>query len=81
MSIDGVITEYFGVPLSKEDLARFPYAVGACAGQQVWESLCVTIALKLWRDAWIGVRSSLRVRGDNVAMLTLVSDFRGRCPH
>ena len=38
----------------------------------MWESLTACVALRLWAKYWQGARVRIRVRGDSVAMLTLV---------
>ena len=78
MCRDGVMVEFFSQPLGPDDLSRYGYSIGDCAGQQVWEALCAVVALKHWRDAWRSVRSSVKVKGDNHSMLNLVAECKGR---
>ena len=50
--------------------------LGDRAGQQVWESLAALVAVRLWEAHWLRRRVCLTVRGDSVAMLTLVVNMR-----
>ena len=68
----GKIEEYFADRLTGEDAERFQHAIGDAAGQQTWETLAALVALRLWKDRWVDKRVSIKVRGDSVAMLTVV---------
>jgi len=54
---------------------------GTSEGQQLWECLCALIALRQWNAALCQRRTSLRVRGDNITMLTVLRDFKGSSPN
>ena len=68
--------EYFTSALCSEGVARFGFELGDPAGQQVWESLAALVAVRLWKAHWQQRRVCLTVRGDSVAMLTLVVNMR-----
>ena len=74
--VDGAIVSYFSSELSEEDFRRFNYERGSHEGQQAWESLGALVALRLYKDRWLHHRVRLTIRGDSVAMLTLVIKMR-----
>ena len=76
LAVDHVIVEWFSDIWREEDLARFEQVLGDSKGQQVWESLCALVALRGWSHHWKGKRVVLMVRGDSVAMLTLLLKMR-----
>ena len=65
-------SQLFSSQLTQADADRFEHALGESTGQQVWESLSVLVALRCWRSLWRESRMILHVRGDSVAMLTVV---------
>ena len=70
--INGVIKEVFSDPISKLDQKILGCRTGGSEGQQLWESLTVLVALRLWASYWQGRRVQLRVRGDNVSALIML---------
>ena len=78
LMVNGTPEEYFSDALSTDDLMIFDHERGQAEGQQVWESLSALVALRLWRHRWQQHRVRLAVRGDNVAMLTLIVNMRPR---
>ena len=44
---------------------------GDCAGQQVWESLIILVALRAWKDVWQTGRFSIIIRSDNITALVM----------
>jgi len=70
--------EYFSDQITAMDTARFDTSIGDAAGQQTWECLAALVAIRHWRRRWQVHRVKLMVRGDSVAMLTLVLNMR---PH
>ena len=64
--------------LYSEDVARFGFELDDPAGQQVWESLAALVAVRLWKAHWQQRRVCLTVRGDSVAILTVVVNMRPR---
>ena len=68
--------EWFSSRLDENDERVHRASVGGAAGQQTWESLCALVALRLWAGHWRGKRVALRVRGDSVAMLSLLLHLR-----
>ena len=71
------LVEYFASPLTEADLKRFDLKLGDPAGQQVWESLGVLAALRLWASRWQNRRVRRTVIGDSIAMLTTVLHMKG----
>jgi hypothetical protein len=49
-------------------------------GQQVWECLAALVALRLWRPIWGRTSLLLKVRGDSMAMLSLIVNLRPSTP-
>ena len=78
--IDGTPTEYFSDALSDDDVAVYNRVRGQAEGQQVWESLAALVAIRMWKGRWQRHRVQLTVRGDSVAMLTLVVNMRPKSP-
>ena len=76
LEVDGKISEYFSSAITQIDTKRFGAAIGDAAVQQIWESLAALVALRLWADKWHGRTVRLSVKGDSVAMLTLLLDMR-----
>ena len=46
--------------------------------QQVLEALCMLVALRTWKNYWLGKRVTLTVRTDNIATLTMICKMQ---PH
>ena len=61
---------------SIEDFERFGHRRGQAAGQQTWECLAALVALRCWTKFWRNHRVRLTVRGDSVAMLTMLCLFK-----
>ena len=70
--------EYFAEAITPLDEETISHTIGDAAGQQVWECLAALVAVRLWRDHWQKHQVRLRIRGDSVAMLTLLINMR---PH
>ena len=64
--------DIFSSGLTREDSKHLGHELGEASGQQCWESLCALVALRVWRKHWDSRRVKLLIRGDSVAMLTLV---------
>ena len=78
LELDGVIVRYFTCEITDADCELFNLDRGDSAGQQALESLCALVALRAWCKYWNRARSVLEVRGDNVAMLTLMAKLKSR---
>ena len=78
LQVDGVITEFFAIPISEDDQRILQTQSGTSEGQQVWESLAGLVALRLWSRYWQGCRAKLQIRSDNVGALTLLATLRGK---
>jgi len=74
--VDDVPTEFFSDKITALDETLFGHKVGSPDGQQVWESLSALVSLRLWVNYWNKRHVVVRVRGDSVAMLTLVVNMR-----
>ena len=62
LQVDDNIQEYFSSPLDAHDLTRFGFKHGDPAGQEVWESLGASVALRLRASRWRYRRVRLTVR-------------------
>jgi hypothetical protein len=78
--VNNRVIKYFSVPISSEDESILSTPRGSSEGQQVWESLVVLIAVRLWLEYIQAHRVSLQVRGDNVGALMLLIKMRPRTP-
>ena len=74
--MNGEIQQYFTSPISKVGIAKYGYAIGDAAGQQLWEALAILVAVDIWASYWSQQRVILKVRGDNVAALVLLIKMR-----
>jgi hypothetical protein len=73
---NGEAVGWFSSPLLAFDFKFFNFEKGSPNGQQVWEALAALVALRLWKSRWKGQRIRLTVRGDSVAMLTLILKYK-----
>ena len=78
--IGGIPVAWFASPLTTHDEKIHGQAIGSDKGQQVWESLCVLVALKVYASQWMDKRVALTITGDNVAALTLAAYLKGKGP-
>ena len=76
LQIGNTTVSYFASELSEFDFNFFGFRPGAAEGQQTWEALCALVALRLYAQHWKSHRITLAVRGDSVAMLTLIVKFK-----
>ena len=67
----GQVLEFFADALTPADLSRFGQELGEAAGQQIWESLAILVALRLWAKHFADGRALLQIRGDSVVSLRL----------
>ena len=73
---NGTITHYFSSPITQHDVAKYKLDIGDAKGQQLWEALAVLVAIDLRSDQWLTDRVVLKVRSDNVSVLTLLTKLR-----
>jgi len=76
LQINGRIVSYFTSPLTDYDVQRFGASIGASDGQQIWEALCLLVALRGWAQHWRASRCTLVVKSDSVSALTLLLHMR-----
>ena len=67
----GTVLEFCRSALTHEDESRFRNAIGYPAGQTTWETLAFLVGVRLWAPRLQGKGVALRVKGDNVGMLTV----------
>ena len=77
LSVDEVYVCWYAVPLTKVDAARFKVKLGDAEGQQLWESLNVLVALRVWQSWWRRKQVCLEVKSDNVTALSLLCKLKG----
>ena len=70
--------EYFGLPISSEDVARFGVVVGDHRFQTLLENLAILIGVRHWLPAWRHVRLLVTVRSDSRAALGAWTKERSR---
>ena len=80
LSVDGVVKSYFASILTEHDVNRFGYPIGSPDGQQIWEALAILVAVDIWHGEWTQQRIQLKIKGDNVAALTLMLKMRPKGP-
>ena len=78
--VDHQLCEFFADQVSADDLRILKIQEGNAESQQVLECLCVLVAMKLWFSHWSHDRATFRARGDNITMLVMVSELKGRSP-
>ena len=78
--IDGVIVSYFSDRLTKQDAIIHRTRLADSHGQQIWESLCVLIAMRVWASVWRTRRYTITVGSDNMAALVLAGKLKAKGP-
>ena len=78
LTVNGVPKEYFFDEVSSDDRRILRVTVGDAASQQVLESLTAVIALRLWWPWWSRTRASVAIRGDNMTLLSMITDLKGK---
>ena len=76
--INSVIVAYFSCPLDAQDEKRFGATIGHSNGQHIWETLCILVALKAWREHWSHRRVTLTIKSDNVSALVLAAQLKAK---
>ena len=69
---NGVIEEFAFGTMSSIDEEVLSVKMGGSEGQQVWESLTILAALRLWSPVWRGRRITLAVKSDSVSALIML---------
>lgn len=77
---DGTIITYFADGITTHDSRIFGFERGDDKGQQIWESLCLLVALKTWAHEWMHRRIVLQMKSDNTGALTLATQLKGKGP-
>ena len=72
----GARLSYFHSHLSQHDERIHKAKIGSDKGQQIWESLCVLVALRLWRVLWTQRQVTLSLKSDNMAALVLAAKLK-----
>ena len=76
--IGSSIIAYFTSPLDEHDEKRFGARIGQSNGQQIWEALCILVALKVWREHWAHRKVTLTIKSDNVSALVLAAQLKAK---
>ena len=74
--IDNVIVSWFSSPVSSADEQIHGLKRGDEKGQQVWEALCLLMALRLWTKFWTDKKLNITLKSDNMAALILVARMK-----
>ena len=69
---------YFSDELCEFDLRLANAALGSPDGQQVWESLALLMALRIWRSYWVRRGVELHIGSDSVSALSLLMKLRAK---
>ena len=77
LSVNNTFVSWYGSQLSKTDSQRFKVQLADNEGQQIWESLNVLVALRLWQSWWRRTQVCLVVKSDNITALTLLCKLKG----
>ena len=72
----GRIISWFASPLTHLDEQTFHHDIGADSGQQVWEALCILVALRVWKSKWATQQCTLTVKSDNISALVMASRLK-----
>ena len=76
VTVDGVVLEFFAIPIGDDDQAILGTKSGISDGQQVWECLGGLIAMRTWSRLWKKHRAQLCLKGDNISALVLFSQLK-----
>ena len=74
--LDGKIVGWFSCPLTHDDCTIHNQTWGDSRGQQTWEALVLLVAIKMWLPYWAEVRTSIHIKGDNLAALALAAKMK-----
>ena len=70
------ILSYFATSLTHDDERIHRHLIGADAGQQVWEALCILVAMRTWATHWLGCQCTLTIKSDNISALVMASKLK-----
>jgi hypothetical protein len=76
LCVNDAPVSWFSSCITGADESQFGKSIGSCEGQQLWESLAALVALRVWKHTWTSGRMRLKVRGDNMTMLSLLVRLR-----
>ena len=74
--IDGIVVSWFAPPISSADERFHGHKRGDDKGQQVWEALCLLIALRVWASFGTGKKLNMTLKSDNMAALVLIARMK-----
>jgi len=81
LAIDGIVQHLFCGKVHPWNEERFPRSMGSHEGQQVWESLRLQIALRVWKHIWQRSRCSIEVTADNTGGLSIPLNLSSTSPY
>ena len=70
------IVSWFPSALTVHDEKQFGRKTGSYSGQQVWEALCIRVALRAWSRHWISQQTSLTINSDIISSLVMASRLK-----
>ena len=70
------VISWFASDLTHDDVRIHGHEVGADAGQQTWEALCILVAMTLWARHWLGYQCTLTIKSDNISALVMASRLK-----
>ena len=78
LQVEGAMVSWFSCAVDQHAQDYLKIVVGSSEAQQTLEALAILVALRLWKQSWALVRSTLEVRADNVSALTAVACMRAK---
>ena len=76
LCIDGVYSHFFECPITDNDCEIYGHPAGTSEGQQTWECLAILVAIDVWAGFWNTECIILKLKGDNIGALTLLTKMR-----
>ena len=78
LAVNHVLRSWFACPITELDVAMFGRETASCEGQQLWEALCMLVALRLWKPWWLRDRAVLTLKSDSTSSLSLLQHLRSK---
>ena len=66
------------VTLSHHDSTIHRRAIGDADSQQVWESLVVLVATRTWSSRWVGRKTTITAKSDNIVALSMLASLKSK---
>ena len=63
-------------PLSHNNSTIHRRAIGDSDCQQVWEALVALVATRTWSSRWVGRKTAITAKSDNIAALSMLASLK-----